>query len=277
MFYLILSILGGALISVMLRLSEGKVKSSLAMLLANYMTCVVLAAFTAGWNNILPAGEGTAYAIGTGAFNGLLYLIAFVLMEYTTRNYGVVLPTIFSKLGLLVPMLLSFLIFSEIPTAFQVVGFVIAVLSILLINYEKGQKLSINLWLLLLLLSDGSGAAMLKVFEETGSPALSEHFILYTFFFAGLLCLLAVLYKKEKLGGMEMLFGVLIGIPNFMGSRFMMRSLEYMPGVIAYPTRSVAIILVVALAGVLFFREKLKKTQWIAIAAIMAALVLLNI
>ena len=47
--------------------------------------------------------------------------------------------------------------------------------------------------------------------------------------------------------------------------------------VIAYPTRSVAVILVVALAGVLFFREKLSRSQWIAVATIMAALVLLNI
>ena len=277
MFYLILSILGGTLISVMLRLSQGRVKSSIAMLLANYMTCVVLAASTAGWGNILPLGEGTAYAVGTGAFNGLLYLVAFVLMEYTTRNYGVVLPAIFSKLGLLVPMLASFLLFAEVPTGFQVVGFLIAVFSIVLINYEKGQRLSLNIWLILLLLSDGAGAAMLKVFEETGSAALSEHFILYTFFFAGLLCFALMLFKKERLGLPELFFGVLIGVPNFMGSRFMMRSLEFMPGVIAYPTRSVAIILLVALAGVLFFREKLRKTQWLAISAILAALVLLNI
>ena len=277
MFYLVLSIIGGALISISLRLSGGKVKSSAAMLLANYICCVFLSAAFVGFDNILPKTEGIPYAVGTGAINGALYLIAFVLMEYTTRKDGIVLPAIFSKLGLLVPIAVAFAFFSELPTVFQLVGFGLSVFAILLINHKKGQKFSINIWLILLLLSDGGGSAMLKVFGETGNAVLSDHFILFTFFFAGLFCLGLVLIKKEKMGLPELLFGALIGVPNFMGSRFLMSALESMPAVIAYPTRSVAVILVVALAGVLFFKEKLQKTQWLAVATIMAALVLLNI
>lgn len=277
MFYLLLSILGGSLISVILRLSNGKVKSSIAMLFANYVTCVLLAAAFIGFGNVLPRTEGVGHALSLGGINGVLYLTAFVLMEYTTRKDGVVLPAIFSKLGLLVPIALAFFVFGEMPTAFQLAGSVIAVLSILLINYEKGTKFSLNLWLILLLLSDGAGAAMLKVFGETGDTALSDHFILYTFFFAGLLCCLLMLLKKERLGVKEIVFGALIGVPNFMGSRFLMKALEEMPAVIAYPSRSVAVILVVALAGVLLFGERLRKNQWIAVTAILASLVLLNI
>ena len=277
MFYLLLSIIGGALISVFLRLSQGKVKSSSAMLLANYICCVALSAAFIGSGDIFPAGGGLGYALGTGAINGALYLISFVLMEYTIRKDGIVLPAIFSKLGLLVPIAVAFIFFSEMPTVFQLVGSALSVFAILLINYKKGEKLSINMWLILLLLSDGGGAAMLKVFGETGNVALSDHFILFTFFFAGLFCLALVLLKKERMGLSEFLFGVIIGVPNFMGSRFLMSALESMPAVIAYPTRSVAVILVVALAGVLFFREKLSRSQWIAVATIMAALVLLNI
>ena len=46
---------------------------------------------------------------------------------------------------------------------------------------------------------------------------------------------------------------------------------------IVYPTFNVAGLMVVTLAGVLFFKEKLRKTQWIALFIIAAALVLLNI
>lgn len=277
MFYLLLSIIGGSLISVILRLSNGKVKSSVAMLLANYITCVLLAAGFIGFGNVLPQNEGLGHAVSLGAINGFLYLVAFVLMEYTTRVNGVVLPAIFSKLGLLVPIAMAFFVYGEMPTAFQLIGSVVAVLSILLINYEKGTRFSLNLFLVLLLLSDGGGAAMLKVFGESGSAELSDHFILYTFFFAGLLCFALMLWKKEKLGLKELAFGALIGVPNFMGSRFLMKALEDMPAVIAYPSRSVAVILLVAMAGVFFFGEKLRKNQWLAVGAIMASLVLLNI
>ena len=76
---------------------------------------------------------------------------------------------------------------------------------------------------------------------------------------------------------MDMLFGVLIGIPNFFSAKFLLRSLEELPAVIVYPTYSVATILLVTLAGVLVFRERLGKQQWIGLLAIMAALAMLNI
>ncbi len=277
MFYLLLSVLASSLMSIVLRLSNGKIKSSLAMFFANYMTCVLLAASFIGFGNVLPKTEGVSVTLSLGAFNGVLYLVSIVLMEYCTRNFGVVLATVFSKLGLLVPIAMAFFVFGEIPTTFQLIGSVVAVLSIVLINYEKGCKLSLNFWLILFLLADGVASAMLKVYGETGPAALSDHFILYTFFFAGLICLGLLLKKKERMGLRELAFGAAIGVPNFMGSRFMMRALEEMPSVIAYPSRSVAIILVVSLAGVFLFNEKLRKNQWLAVAAIIASLVLLNI
>jgi multidrug transporter EmrE-like cation transporter len=50
-----------------------------------------------------------------------------------------------------------------------------------------------------------------------------------------------------------------------------------LPAVIVYPTFSVATILVVTLAGVGLFRERLRKLQWVALAVILAALILLNL
>ena len=91
------------------------------------------------------------------------------------------------------------------------------------------------------------------------------------------LCVALMLYKKQRPGGYEVLFGVLIGVPNFFSARFLLRALGSLPAVIVYPTFSVATILAVTLAGVVFFREKLTRRQWAALGAILAALVLLNI
>ena len=57
----------------------------------------------------------------------------------------------------------------------------------------------------------------------------------------------------------------------------MLKSLSYVPGVIVYPVYSVAGILLVTLAGVAVFREKLTKRQWTALAIILLSLVLLNV
>ena len=54
-------------------------------------------------------------------------------------------------------------------------------------------------------------------------------------------------------------------------------ALGHLPGVIVYPTYSVATILVVTLAGVCLFKERLRRTQWLALSVILAALVMLNV
>ena len=105
----------------------------------------------------------------------------------------------------------------------------------------------------------------------------SEYFLLITFATALILCGVLVIAKGERPGKWEILFGLLIGIPNYFSARFLLRSLEYVSAVIAYPTFSVAGILAATAAGVFLFKERLVKRQWIAVGIILAALVLLNI
>ena len=74
----------------------------------------------------------------------------------------------------------------------------------------------------------------------------------------------------------EVLFGLLIGIPNFFSAKFLLGALKDIAAVIVYPVYSVATILVVTVTGVLAFREKLEKRQWMALGMILVALALLN-
>jgi multidrug transporter EmrE-like cation transporter len=86
-----------------------------------------------------------------------------------------------------------------------------------------------------------------------------------------------MLQKKERLGGKDLVFGLMVGIPNYFSSRFLLKALGYLPAIIVYPTYSVATISVVTLAGLVFFKEKLGRRQMAAIGIILAALVLLNV
>ena len=199
-------------------------------------------------------------------------------MQRSVKKNGVVLSSVFMKLGLLVPMALSIFLFGEMPTVLQIAGFILAVLAIILINFKKdGSSATAVGGLLLLLLMNGGGDAMSKVFEEIGNPALSNQFLFYTFLAAFALCVLLVIFTREKPDITSILFGLLIGIPNFFSAKFLLMALQDVPAVIAYPTFSVSTILVVTLAGVAFFKEKLSKRQWIALGIILLALALLNI
>lgn len=280
MIYLLLTMICGAMLSIVIRFSEGRVRSSTGMLASNYLTCMVMAVCFLGFGGkLLPTSQGLGKTFGLGMLNGVFFMSALMLSRYNIKRVGVVLPSLFSKLGaLLVPLVVSIFLFREIPGTLQVAGFALAILAILLMNYHSGsQGFSPSATLLLLLVTEGMASSMSKVYRETGNPLLSDHFLLFTFTSAFLLCMAVLLRKHERLGGKELLFGAMIGIPNFLAARFVLKALESLPAIIVYPSRSVGSIVIVTLAGVFLFKERLSKRQVIAMLIIFVALVLLNL
>lgn len=280
MIYLLLTMICGAMLSIVIRFSEGRVRSSTGMLASNYLTCIVMAVCFLGFGGkLLPTSQGLGKTFGLGMLNGVFFMSALMLSRYNIKRVGVVLPSLFSKLGaLLVPLVVSIFLFREIPGTLQVAGFALAILAILLMNYHSGsQGFSPSATLLLLLFTEGMASSMSKVYRETGNPLLSDHFLLFTFTSAFLLCMAVLLRKHERLGGKELLFGAMIGIPNFLAARFVLKALESLPAIIVYPSRSVGSIVIVTLAGVFLFKERLSKRQVIAMLIIFVALVLLNL
>jgi len=155
MLYLILAVLSSMLVSVVMRLSQQKCQSRLTVLAMNYVMCSVTALLFMN-RSLIPQGEGSGFALGLGVVNGVLYLGSFMLLQYNVRINGVVLPSTFMKLGILVPTLMSMLVFGERLTALQCGGLAAAVAAIWLIGSEKGQGKAKSIgWLLFLLIGGG--------------------------------------------------------------------------------------------------------------------------
>lgn len=279
MIYLLLAILGSAMIPIVMRASSERITANLSMIAVNYLVCSVLGAVFGGFALVTPEIPGFTVSVGLGIFNGVLYLAGLVLIQTNTRKNGVVLTSVFTKLGLLVPIVVSVLFFHEIPTWTQFAGFCMAVFAILLVNLKKNQEggSGFGMGLILLLLLGGGADAMSKVYEVLGPAELSDQFLFYTFTTALVLCVGLVICKKERPGLQELLFGTLIGAPNFFSSKFLIAALGRLPAVVVYPSFSVATMLIVTLTGVVVFRERLSKVQWAALAVIITALILLNV
>lgn len=278
MIYLLLAVLSSAMISISMRISTGKIKSHYSMLATNYLICGILSALYADFSLLTPQATGLSITIGLGVLNGVILLAGLILMQISTQKNGIVLSSIFMKLGLLVPFLVSILFFHEIPTGLQIAGFCVATGAIVLINLKSDAQVNrFGIALVLLLLVNGSADTIVKVFEVLGPAALSDHFLFFSFSVAFLLCICLVIRSKERFDAKALLFGTMIGVSNFFSFKFLLGALTQLPAVVVFPTFSVAAMLVVMLSGVVFFREKLDKRQWLAFGAVIAALVMLNI
>ena len=276
MIYLLLAIVSSALISVLMRVSEKYSRSGMAMLAMNYLMCCALGVLHTGGTELFPRAEGMGLTVFLAAVSGLLYLSGFVLMQWNIPRNGVVLTATFMKLGVVVPTAVSILVFGEQPRPIQLIGIALAICAIFLIQGRGEKGAGSILGLVAVMLAGGGGDVMAKVFDETAPAALKNQFLLYIFMVAFVLCVLLCIIRKQKPGAMDMLFGLAIGIPNYYSARFLLLSIGEIPAMVAYPSFSVGTIIVVALVGVLCFREKLNRRKLVALGVILAALVLLN-
>ena len=278
MFNLLLAIVSSSLVSIVMRASEKYTKGNHGMLAINYAICVVMAALYTGVGNLLPKTEGIGFTLGLGIGTGVVYLAGLMLVKLNIQKNGVVLTSIFQKLGLLVQLLISIVFFKEQPELIQILGIVLCLIAVVMINFEKGQTaIGFKLGLFLILINSGLCDGMSKVHEELGNPALSDHFLFYTFAVALILCVGLIVAKKESFSWKDIAFGILLGVPNYFSASFLLKALNDLAAVIVFPTFSVATVVVISMTGVLAFKEKLSKKQWIGMGVILIALVLLNI
>ncbi|XCP85924.1 SMR family transporter [Roseburia hominis] len=279
MLYLGLAIIASALVSTVMRLSEGKVKNNMGMFVANYAACSFLSLLFMDNLDFGRAEAKAGIAACLGVFSGVLYLTSFVLLQQNIRKNGVVLAATFMKLGVLIPTLMAIIVFREQPEFFQVLGIGLAIAAIIIIHFEKEnvEASKYQFLLIVLLLVSGFTDSMANIYDKLGSTELKDHYLLFTFLAAGVCAFVLWIKERQKLCVWDVLAGVCIGIPNYFSSRFLLLALHHLPAVIVYPAYSVVTIVVISVVGVVLFKEKLSRKKLAAIALIFLALALLNL
>ena len=280
MVYLLAAIASSAMVSLCMRASERSVHDTMAMFTANYAVCFAISRFYMGNTRLFALADGMGTAVGLGLASGFLYLASFILLQRSIHYNGVVLSSASMKLGaVLIPVLVAVLVFQERLRWPQLWGSVLAVLAILLINIGKGdvRQGGKKGLLLVLLTANGLTDTMANIYQKTGTEALKDHYLCYTFLAALLLAFGAALWKRDPARRADIGWGLLIGIPNYYSARFILLALEQVPAVVVYPVYSVGTIITITLVGLAVFHERLGRQKAAALGLILAALALLNI
>lgn len=283
MIYLILAVLASSAVSIIMRHGEGRVKDSFAMFMANYFVCSAIALGFVLAGDKPTSGEGFPFALLLGAFAGILYLTCFVFLKYNITRNGVMLASVFMKLGVIIPLLIAIIFFKESPSALQLIGFIIAAAAIIIIYFEKDPEkkkrkgLSSAALLILLFIIGGLTNSLANIYEKLGYAQYKNHYMLFTFLSAFLLSTAVTVYKKHRVSKYDVIYGAAIGVPNYFATRLLILSLSSVPAVIVYPVYNVGAIVLIGLAGMFIFRESVKGRRLIGYIMIIASLILLNI
>ncbi len=281
MIYLLAAFSCSALVSIVLKISERWEYDKYGMLTINYLACLVPFLLSQTGKEAPVLDSAFTLSIIFAVINGIFYITGMVLNQINVKRNGATLQAAFSRLGVMVPICLSILCFEEIPSAVQTCGIILVLAAFYIMNIRKrdtGEKTRPVFSLLLLgLLTNGIADSMLKVFEVFGERSLDDWFMGFTFLSAALICLIIMLARHERMGKREILTGLCLGIPNYLSSLLLLKSLSQVNAYIDYPTYSVGAILIVMAAGIIFFKERLSKQSIISILMIIPAIILLNI
>ncbi len=279
MLFLILALLASSVLAMVLKYLNSS--SPYGVYFVNYITCALLA-FAAMEPKALYNGDITPCWLG--GITGLFYLASLAANGYSIHKNGAILSSVFTRLGVLVPILLSVTLFGEHPTIVQGLGVALAVAAAVIMNglpSKTGAPSAAGkvylLPLILTLVLNGTSDAMSKVFTQLGRRQDDRSSMFSIFLPAGAVTLVPLVRGRRPLAGRDVLFGVLVGVPNFLSSRLLLAALTQLPAFLVYPSYSVGVILVISLASFFLFRERLNGRQMVAAGMILGALVLLNL
>ncbi len=282
MIYLLLAILSSASIALILKFSENRGLNRFAVTSANYV-----AAFSVSLFLTLRSGNGFSvpairdvYAIGI--FAGILYFLGFIYILKSIKQNGVGLTGAVSKTGIILPVLLSMILWKEVPGVLQSLGVLLSLSAMILINLDikdiRSFK-SLNATLILLFLIAGTAEFTTKLFERY---CIAENKPLYLFiiFFSAFWISAYFTFSSYKKGGnitkTDIVTGLFVGIPNMFASFFLIESLRYYKASIAFPAYSSGTIVLINIGGILIFKEKLSRKNALAVGMIIVAIVMMN-
>lgn len=225
------------------------------------------------------ADASPAFAIILAVFAGVISYICIYILQLSTARNGTAMTITFNKVGVLIPAILSVIFFGETPRVMQIIGLVIAMLSIVMVYFKKEETSVITLRLALFgtLFFGGFLDFLSKVFEYFGTEQFQGMFIFYIYLFSTILAFIAMLKKNGKIKRADVIFGLITGIPAQFISQFLLKALTTIPAFIVFPLYSVGAILLVNVINLIFFKEKLSKQQFVAIGMMIVATVLLNL
>ena len=265
---LIVSLLFSTANATLLKHGEVRGADRLGVMGVNYILASLLAGYV--WHqegSVIPSN----LTIGLGLMGGIFFVGVLFIWLSAIAHHGMAVSTAIMRLGVVWPILISVIFFSETPTALQLTGIGLALSAVFL--FTAGQtRLKTHLerdrkWLVVLFFMAGGPATTLKVFTELGAVLENHGLLMVIFLFSGVLCWTMIFIRGKMPGKKEWETGTAFGIFNMLANFFLLRGLKQVPGVVAFPFANAGVLLLAAITGVIFWGERPGRMGYFAIAA----------
>ncbi|SNR15747.1 GRP family sugar transporter [Tenacibaculum jejuense] len=286
MIYLVLSILISSSLYVIFKLFEKFKVDTFQAIVVNYIV-----AFSIGYLYSpvkLPIQEIPSQPWFLGAcFLGFLFITIFNLMALTSQKNGLSVASVSGRMAVVIPIIFGVFLYNESVTIIKVIGILLALIAVYLTSVKKNNDKTGNSSLLfpaLLFLGSGAIDTLLKYTEV--NHVSEENVSIFSASIFGIAFVLGVLYflyqlifeKSNNINIKNVIAGIALGIPNYFSIDFLIRALkiEGFDSAILFTINNVSIVLLSTIVGLLLFKEKLERRNWIGIVIAVVSIILIT-
>ncbi len=287
-YYLLISIFIVSLLFIVIRLFNFFKVGAFQAITFNYFTAA-FCSFLFNYQINLQHIDRFPQCMIEGLPVGLLFIAIFYLMSVVTTTSGVAVTSVLSKMSVIIPIIAGVILYNEQLVALKIAGIFIALVAVVLTGIKNDNKkhqsnLKTNLLLLIFFIGSGLVDTSIKYLQATRMTLQTEH--LYTiaiFGVAGIFGILKLLYdlirNQREIVLKNVIAGIVLGTVNFFSLYFVIKALQF-PGAkssITFAIINIGVILMVALCGIILFKERFSKINYAGFFLALVSIVLLAI
>ncbi|HJY14212.1 MAG TPA: DMT family transporter [Flavobacterium sp.] len=280
MLFLVLSILCSVIVGVIFKITRKYNANPIQVVAFNYVFALLLCYFT--FSPDITQVDGSApWNIYVAI--GVLLPVVFLFLIASIKHMGIVKTDAAQRLSLFIPILAAWFIFKEEFNSYKVIGLLIGFVALLFILKKQSVNTE-NKWIYPTVVLLGFGVIDIlfkQIALYTTLPYTTSLFVVFDISLA--ISLLVVVYetilKKVKLEAKNILFGGLVGLFNFGNILFYLKAHKAFsdnPSTV-FAGMNMGVIILGSLVGLLFFKEKLSKINFIGIFLALIAIIFIVI
>lgn len=280
MLFLVLSILCSVIVGVIFKITRKYNGNPTQIVAFNYAVALALCYFSYSPN--LAEVDGNApWSLYIAI--GVLLPFVFLSLVASIKHMGIVKTDAAQRLSLFIPILAAWLIFKEEFNSYKIIGIVIGFLALLFILRKQSEN-SQNKWFFPAAVLIGFGIIDIlfkQVALYTTLPYPTSLFVVFciALSMAILIAIYQIGVKNVKLESKNILFGALVGIFNFGNILFYLKAHKAFaenPSTV-FAGMNMGVIVLGSIVGLLFFKEKLSKINFIGIFLALISIVFIVI
>lgn len=216
---------------------------------------------------------------------GVLFITVFNIMGKTSQVNGLTVASVASKMSMIIPILFGIIYLNEQLSTQKIIGIIFAIFAVYFVTKKSTQTIVSSTFILPVLLFFGAGTIDTSMNYIQHTYLTNEEINIFSavtfltaFCIGAYLLIFKLITKKTTFHIRNVIGGISLGIPNYFSMYYLIKALqtEHLESATIFTLINIGVILLTTLFGIILFKERLIKLNYVGILLAIIAVFLLK-